>query len=443
MVYTPLALVRGVAMVSQDLRLHGSLQAARPVFEPVTETERETVRRQLELILASPAFANSRRYAAVLKFIVEQTLEGVGAQLKERTIGVEVFHRPADYDTADHVVRSAMSEVRKRLAQYYHGEERRGELPDRLRIEVLPGSYVPLFRWVEEAFEPALTPTSLVKAPDAPGPVVVPAIAAAAKTPRKIPPAWWVSSGAVALACVVAATLALRPRSAFESFWKPVLSSPAPVLLCVGNLEGGRGSAASEAGLSPAMTLKEFHSSAIEMVHAYDAMTLARFAGLMQARGRQYQLASQSDATFTDLQKGPAILVGLMNNGWTERLVPQLRFTVEQRSPRRIAIRDRTNPANAGWVVDYDTPYLDVTKDYAIVLRMADPKTEQTVVAAAGITVFGTFAAGEFLTDPNEMKKLAAEAPFGWEGKNVELVLATDVIRGRSGPATIVAAQFW
>jgi len=74
---------------------------------------------------------------------------------------------------------------------------------------------------------------------------------------------------------------------------------------------------------------------------------------------------------------------------------------------------------------------------------MADPKTEQMVVVAAGITVFGTFAAGEFLTDPNELKKLAAVAPRDWEGKNVELVLETNVIRGRSGPASIIAAQFW
>jgi hypothetical protein len=74
---------------------------------------------------------------------------------------------------------------------------------------------------------------------------------------------------------------------------------------------------------------------------------------------------------------------------------------------------------------------------------MADPKTEQMVVVAAGITVLGTFAAGEFLTDKNEMKKLASFTPPGWESKNMELVLSTDVIRGRSGPAAIVAAQFW
>src|SRR6202043_2295265 len=141
-------------MASKELRLNGStLQALRTTFEPITDAEREMVRTQLDLILASPAFHNSKRYTGVLKFIVEQTLEGEGALLKERTIGVEVFHRPPDYDTADHVVRSAVAEVRKRLAQYYQ-EDRRGEL----RIDVLPGSYVPQFRWAEEQSAPSLNP---------------------------------------------------------------------------------------------------------------------------------------------------------------------------------------------------------------------------------------------------------------------------------------------
>src|SRR5215471_1596669 len=89
----------------------------------------------LEQILASPVFRNSKRYAAVLRYAVERALEGNPDRLKERTIGVEVFGRPADYDTAsDHAVRSAMAEVRKRLAQYYQDGESSG-----LRIEIQPG----------------------------------------------------------------------------------------------------------------------------------------------------------------------------------------------------------------------------------------------------------------------------------------------------------------
>jgi hypothetical protein len=133
--------------------------------------------------------------------------------------------------------------------------------------------------------------------------------------------------------------------------------------------------------------------------------------------------------------------VGLLNNSWTERLVDKLRFNVDQPVPGKFVIRDRNNPLKNDWSVDYSTPYLDLTKDYALVLRMVDPKTEQTVIVAAGVTVFGTAAAGNFLTSKKEMEKLAAIAPPGWEKKNMELVLSTDVIKGRSGPASIVAVQ--
>jgi hypothetical protein len=77
------------------------------------------------------------------------------------------------------------------------------------------------------------------------------------------------------------------------------------------------------------------------------------------------------------------------------------------------------------------------------VLRVLDPKTEQMVVTAAGISVFGTLAAGEFLTNPNEFKKIEAVAPRGWSRNNFEIVLSTDVIRGKSGHPNIVAEHFW
>src|SRR5882724_6802126 len=103
----------------------------------------EQVRDQLARILSSPVFRNSKRYAAVLKYTVEQTLAGNTEHLKERTIGVDVFGREPDYDTAsDHVVRSAMAEVRKRLAQYYQGDLQNAEL----HLDLQPGSYVPQFR---------------------------------------------------------------------------------------------------------------------------------------------------------------------------------------------------------------------------------------------------------------------------------------------------------
>ena len=58
---------------------------------------------------------------------MERGLDGRPEDLKERTIGIEVFGRAADYDTnLDHVVRSVAGEVRRRLAQYYMESGREG-----------------------------------------------------------------------------------------------------------------------------------------------------------------------------------------------------------------------------------------------------------------------------------------------------------------------------
>ena len=116
-------------------------------WHPTSEDERKSVRQQLERVLASPLFRNSKRYPALLRFVVEQSLDGNEDQLKERLLGIHVFHRQPDYDTnQDTIVRLTAAEVRKRIAQYYQQPEHKGEL----RIHLNSGSYVPHFTPVEE-----------------------------------------------------------------------------------------------------------------------------------------------------------------------------------------------------------------------------------------------------------------------------------------------------
>src|ERR1035438_7511656 len=109
---------------------------------PETAPARDAIQEQLERLLAHPAFKGSKRCLSLLRYIVEQNLSGEGEAFKERTLGVAVFGRPAEYDTnADPIVRATAGEVRKRIAQYYHEPERDGEL----RIDLRPGSYTPQF----------------------------------------------------------------------------------------------------------------------------------------------------------------------------------------------------------------------------------------------------------------------------------------------------------
>jgi hypothetical protein len=87
--------------------------------DPAPVLDSVSVRSQLERILASELFQHSRRYPSLLRHIVERTLEGARDDLKERTLGVTVFKRDPEYDTsADPVVRTTASEIRKRLQEY-------------------------------------------------------------------------------------------------------------------------------------------------------------------------------------------------------------------------------------------------------------------------------------------------------------------------------------
>ena len=405
------------------------VRASHVSFQPSNAEERAAVHLQLERILFSPVFRNSKRYASVLKYLVERTLDGNCDQLKERTIGIEVFGRAPDYDTStDHAVRSAAAEIRKRLAQYYQEEANAAEL----RIEILSGSYVPQFRWPEQEAGHS-------------GPIVAEPKLTVAPQPsaRRQLRAGWIAGVALAAIASIGGALSLVKQDPMQGFWGPVLSSRGEVLLCVGNLEGGRRADGEVSPAAAPVTLSDFHRADSEIIHVDDAITLSRIAGLMESKGKQYRIASQTDANFGDLQHGPAVLIGLMNNDWTGRLVQNLRFTVEHPSRYVILIRDHDHPANHAWSVDYSTPYLEVTKDYALVLRVSDPKTDQMVVTVAGISAFGTMAAGEFLTNPDEIRKIEAVAPKGWQKKNLEMVLSVDVIKGIPGHANIAAARFW
>src|SRR6202451_3327389 len=84
------------------------------------ELTADMIRVQLDLLTRDEVFRSSKRSVAFIKYVVEQTLNGSASQIKERTIGIEVFGRHPSYDTnLDHIVRTAATELRKRLGTYY------------------------------------------------------------------------------------------------------------------------------------------------------------------------------------------------------------------------------------------------------------------------------------------------------------------------------------
>src|SRR5262245_5159601 len=87
-------------------------------IHPENQTEQELssaqIQRQMELILDSKHFRQAKSLEKFLRYVVAKKLDRVESDLKEYTIGLEVFHRGADYDPRhDAVVRVQANALRK------------------------------------------------------------------------------------------------------------------------------------------------------------------------------------------------------------------------------------------------------------------------------------------------------------------------------------------
>jgi tetratricopeptide (TPR) repeat protein len=115
------------------------------------------VRAELTRVLSSSVLALSPRRAELLKFLVEQTLDGHGNDLKESVIAAEIYGN-SDYDSKHQaIVRSEIRRLRLSLLEHYANQD----APSPIRIEIQKGSYRPRFV-VEELTVPADPPASVV-----------------------------------------------------------------------------------------------------------------------------------------------------------------------------------------------------------------------------------------------------------------------------------------
>lgn len=112
----------------------------------------EEVHAEVERISSHPNFANAPMLQRFLRFSVEKALAGAGAELKEYTIGCEVFGRGASFDPSQSsTVRTQAFNLRRRLNAFY--QEQGAAYPFRIVFE--PGSYAPLFVPAESSSGPA------------------------------------------------------------------------------------------------------------------------------------------------------------------------------------------------------------------------------------------------------------------------------------------------
>jgi hypothetical protein len=409
--------------------------------EPVTlsESEKNAIRGQLERLLADPHFSHSKRFPTFLRFVTERTLAGEEDNINERWLGIEIFGRDPEYDTAaDPIVRVTAAEIRKRVALYYQDSAHSREL----RIALPSGSYIPRFHWPKGDGDPTLDELDRTVGKIIEIPAHAPAAPPAPRGRR--------TALLVALACVVTALLAIGSLLFWQkmhqpppdSFWQPILSAKDPVLLCLADQLQYSAIALRDAADPAHQIVMKDNLTAVVMDDVYATV---KVAGILQSSGKKYTVRGEGVTSLEDLRNGPTVFIGAFDNAWTLRLTNSLRYHFANNADMsQHSIVDSMAPTQTHWVVDRSVQLATNNyRDYGIVARFTDINTGNLSVIAAGIGRGGTIAAGEFLTDPSDLAQIERQAKGAGDKKNMEIVLSTQIIDGQPGSPKIEAAYFW
>jgi hypothetical protein len=365
-----------------------------------------------------------------LEYSVRYVLDGRPIdELKERTLGIEVFHKAGDYDTAqDNVVRVTANEVRKRLAQYYGDDHHNRSLT----IQLPSGAYAASLHWNEETSSPLVPAT----------PKTAPSSADAGRSDtgvvRRRGIGWQI---AVACLIAVAALSALvfyrqmRAKDMVRGLWSPVLESPKVAVICISQPVGYRPKSNMDVPLGATDLMIPMPDA---FVGTGDAFALADVAGLLSKLGKEWQLLPGNSTPSNTLMAGPIILIGVHANKWTPAVMENLRFFFGVEN----AIYDRSNP-KIKWSLDHLTPDWKTSEDYALVSRFTNPGSGQPVIVIAGLTNFGTQAAGDFITNQGLLSEALENAPKDWKHKNFQFVLHTQIIGNSPERPTVIASNYW
>ena len=436
----------------------------------IVETEKDFARLQQHLkeVIEGEAFKGSQRSGQFLSYIVEESLAGRLAALKERVIGVKLFGRSPSYDTGeDAIVRVTASDVRRRLLQHYG----KYGITSEFRISLPLGSYIPeITREPQKAAsvpnpEPAAE-VPLTKAEPVPAPLIVPPI----ETPPSHGGNRWLLFAALLLVGNAAmwgivwnhfsrpadAPVSILPWSAFfQSQRSTRLITSDPNIVDIQEVTHSPVSLSDYANqryipnvnsLSPeVITFCKFILRG-DKAAAVDARVIAEIAGLSQKAAKKIDVQVARDVRLSDLSADDnfIFLGSPRSNLWTILFNDQLdfRFGFDDDTHQEIIrnVHPRAGepssyvPSAKGWATG---------QSFATISFVQNPGRDGQVLILAGANGEGTQAAGELIT--NVPRLSAALQHCGISSVNpvrhFQLLLRLNTMAGSSSNVDVLACH--
>jgi hypothetical protein len=210
--------------------------------------ELDTNHVQIQRIVSSKAFKTSEVHRNLLTYLADKSLSGEAQNLKEYTVGLDVFGKPSTYDPRqESVVRMHVGRLRQKLTEYYRTEG----VEDPILVDLPKGGFALTFALRPVVVEPEVAP---------------PAVPARTSSHREITLAVLLVAALVAAGYFgvrllkveqttgsPVATAATPWTPDLQELWSPLLSSDRPLMVTLATgAAGSAGASSSVTGVGTA-----------------------------------------------------------------------------------------------------------------------------------------------------------------------------------------------
>jgi hypothetical protein len=406
-------------------------------FARSTTTSPTEWRELLQRVAAAPRFQRSKRLRELLLYLAERSLQDPVYILREQEIGVDVFGRPAHYDTShDTLVRVQVSQLRKKLQEHFSDEGR----DEPMIIEIPKGNYVAVFRPRAELLETAPAPAPYLPPQTAPS-----------FSPRR-QSAFWVGMGAGLLLMALAWWLSAAFRQpagnrAVNDLWRQLFGNGqstyavmADVNLMIFENLIGRTIAVSEYETHEFDTLAEHYipdPAQRALAHEVVNRVTTSVSDVLAAREFEVEAASQRlplnllsarDSSSSLVSSQNTILLGsLRSNPWVSLFESQMNFQTDYQE-KPAAVRFVNRSPMPGEAAEYRAEWRRT--GYCRAAFLTNPKRTGNVLVISGSDVISTEAGARFVTSEDSIRQLRQKFGLrpGEPFPHFEVLLKTQVL---------------
>ena len=391
----------------------------------------------LQRVAAARRFQKSKRLRELLLYLGGRSLQDPAYTLHEQEIGVDVFGRPADYDTShDTLVRVQVSLLRKKLQEHFSEEGR----DEPVVIEIAKGNYASVFRPRAELVEAHATPapclpqrTAPSSSPKGESALYVGMVAGL----LMMGVAWWLS----------AAFRQPAGNRAVNDLWRQLFGNGqttyavlADVNLMIFENLVGRTIPVSEYETHEFDALAEHYipvpaqrALAHEVVtrvstSVSDVLAAREFGVIAASQHLPLNLLIARDASSSLVSSQNTILLGsLRSNPWVSLFESQMNFQTDYQE-KPAAVRFVNRSPLPGEAADYPAEWRRT--GYCRVAFLPNPKGTGNVLVISGSDVISTEAGARFVTSEDSVRQFRERLGLrpGEPFPHFEVLLKTQVL---------------